>query len=118
MSVANFRADERGDSLENELRNSLRRDNNLRRAPESQGEAVSTGIEQTLERVADLSLTGIDELVIELQALRARLADEGERVRHAVAEYALLSQSSMQSTKVIAESLAYFKHAFDLRNQE
>jgi hypothetical protein len=53
--------------------------------------------------------------VADLQTVREHLAGEGERVQREVAEYALLSQSSMQSTKVIAESLAHFKNAIDLR---
>jgi hypothetical protein len=37
------------------------------------------------------------------------LHDEGARVQRELAEYAHLSQSAMQSTKIIAESLAQWK---------
>jgi len=39
------------------------------------------------------------------------LETEGERVQREIAEYAHLSQSSLQSTKIIAESLAQWKRA-------
>jgi hypothetical protein len=117
MSVAKIGAagEERGDALGSAVRNSVRRDGNLRGTLENESEVVATNIEATLQRVSSLSLTGIDSLVADLQTVREHLAGEGERVQREVAEYALLSQSSMQSTKVIAESLAHFKNAIDLR---
>jgi hypothetical protein len=47
----------------------------------------------------------IDNLIAELQALRDKLQSEGARVQQKVVDYATLSQSAMQSTKVISESL-------------
>jgi hypothetical protein len=115
MSVSKIGAAGEERALRSAIRNSLRRDGSLRGALESGSESVATDIEATLQRVSSLSLTGIDSLVQDLQTLRERLAEEGERIRREVAEYAFLSQSSMQSTKVIAESLAHFKTAVDLR---
>ena len=48
-------------------------------------------------------------LIAELQTLRALLQEEGARVQRNLAEYAHLSQSAMQSTKIIAESLAQWR---------
>jgi hypothetical protein len=45
----------------------------------------------------------IDNLIAELQALRDKLQSEGARVQQKVVDYATLSQSAMQSTKVISE---------------
>ena len=45
----------------------------------------------------------------ELHTLRELLQSEGARVQREITEYAHLSQSAMQSTKVIAESLAKWK---------
>ena len=55
----------------------------------------------------------IDRIVGELQALRELLGREGARVQREIAEYASLSESAMQSTKVIAEGLAQWKSAAD-----
>ena len=108
MNSANRAAAQRGD-LESDIGNSVHSDANLRRVHEIESEVVITNIEATLKRLSSLSLSEIDQLVANLEALRDHLADEGERVRREVAEYALLSQSSMQSAKVIGESLAQFK---------
>ena len=48
----------------------------------------------------------IDQLIAELQAMRTSLESEGARVQREIIEYAHLSQSAMQTTKVIAENLA------------
>jgi hypothetical protein len=109
--------EDRGDTLESDIRNSVRRDGqNLRHTPEGEREVVTTNIEMTLQRVSSLTLPGIDQLVTDLQNLREHLAGEGERVQREVAEYAFLSQSSTQSTKLLAESLAHFKDVLDLRS--
>jgi hypothetical protein len=115
MSVTKIGAAGEEGALRSAIRNSLHREGNLRGTLENESEVVATNIEATLQRVSSLSLTGIDSLLQDLQTLRKRLAGEGERIQHEVAEYAFLSQSSIQSTKVIAESLAHFKNAFDLR---
>ena len=48
----------------------------------------------------------IDRLIAELQILRDRLHNEGNRVQREIAEYARLSQSAMQSTKIISQRLS------------
>ena len=120
MSVARMgtAVPERGDALESDIRNSVHRDaKNGRPALANESEAVTTNLGATLERVSSLSLSGIDELVAELQTLRERLACEGERIQRELTEYAFLSQSSIQSTKVIAESLERFKHVLELTDR-
>jgi hypothetical protein len=53
----------------------------------------------------------IDKLIAELQTLRDYLQNEGQRVQQEVAEYAHMSQAATKSTKIIAESLAQWKHS-------
>ena len=55
----------------------------------------------------------IDGLISELQILRETLQEQGVRVQRNLAEYAHLSQSAMQSTKIIAESLAQLRQVGD-----
>jgi hypothetical protein len=66
-----------------------------------------------MRRVADSSLQDIDELIARLQRRREQLLDESERVQREVIEYAKLSQTTMQSTKIISESLAHFNKVPD-----
>ncbi|MEA2906048.1 MAG: hypothetical protein QOI12_3435 [Alphaproteobacteria bacterium] len=100
--------------VEGEIREFVRRDGaSLRRAPETDSELVAANISTLLQRVAGSSVQEIDRLIAELQTLRELLHDEGARVQREIAEYAHLSQSAMQSTKIIAESLATWKHQAD-----
>src|SRR5262245_37674685 len=97
-------------AVEGEIRDFVRRDGaNLRRQPESDSEIVASNISALLQRVAGTSVQEIDRLIAELQTLRELLHEEGARVQREIAEYANLSQSAMQSTKIIAESLGRWK---------
>src|SRR5258706_14683608 len=97
-------------AVEGEIRDFVRRDGpNLRRVPETDSELVANNITTLLQRVAGTSVQEIDRLIAELQTLRELLHEEGARVQREIAEYAHLSQSAMQSTKIIAESLGKWK---------
>jgi cell division septum initiation protein DivIVA len=87
----------------------------LRRAPDNESEVVANNLGAILQRVAGSSLQEIDRLVSELQSIRDLLETEGARVQREIAEYAHLSQSSIQSTKIIAESLAHWRNIADQR---
>ena len=100
--------------VEGEIREFVRRDGAvLRRAPDSDGELIANNIGALLQRVSGSSVHEIDRLITELQTLRELLESEGARVQREIAEYAHLSQSAMQSTKIIAESLAQWKSVGD-----
>ena len=91
---------------EGELREFVRRDGaSVRRTPETDGEPVANNIGTLFERVAGTSVQEIDDLIAGLRTLRSLLQDQGARVQRELAEYAHLSQSAMESTKIIAEGL-------------
>jgi hypothetical protein len=93
------------------VREVVRQDFAPRRRP---AEADLAGHVGTLMRqVAEASLREIDDLVIELRRRREELLSESARVQREVVEYAELSQSTMQSTKIITESLAYLSKVSD-----
>ena len=97
-------------AVEGEIREFVRRDvATLRRTPEADSEVVANNISTLLQRVAGSSVQEIDRLMTELHTLRELLQSEGARVQREISEYAHLSQSAMQSTKVISESLAKWK---------
>ena len=97
--------------VEGEIREFVRRDgSSLRRAPETDSEVVANNISTLLQRVAGTSVQEIDRLIAELQTLREMLQTEGARVQREITEDAHLSQSAMQSTKIIAESLGQWKN--------
>ena len=96
--------------VEGDIREFVRRDvATLRRPPENDSEIVASNIGSLLQRVAGTSVQEIDKLIAELQTLREMLQTEGARVQREIVEYATLSQSAMQSTKIIAESLTHWK---------
>jgi hypothetical protein len=100
----------RENGVEGEIREFVRRDGQaLRRAPETDSELVAHNISTLLQRVAGTSVQEVDRLIGELQQLRELLHQEGARVQREITEYAHLSQSAMQSTKIIAESLQHWK---------
>ena len=102
--------------LEDELRDSVRSEvATLRRVSDSESEVVAKSLGTMLDRAAGSSLQEIDRLVSELQSIRDLLETEGERVQRELADYAHLSQSSLQSTKIIAESLAHWKNVAEQR---
>jgi hypothetical protein len=102
--------------LEDDLRDSVRSEvATLRRVSDSESEVVAKSLGTMLDRVAGSSLQEIDRLVSELQSIRDLLETEGERVQRELADYAHLSQSSLQSTKIIAESLAHWKNVAEQR---
>jgi hypothetical protein len=110
---ANFDQDVEA-AVEAEICEFVRRDGaSLRRAPETDGELVANSVVTLLQRVAGTSVQDIDGLISELQILRETLQEQGARVERKLAEYAHLSQSAMQSTKIIAESLAQWRQVGD-----
>jgi hypothetical protein len=74
---------------------------------------ISGHVGTLVNRVAERSVQEIDELIFKLRQRREQLISETERVQREVIEYAALTQSTMESTKIISESLAQFNKAPD-----
>jgi hypothetical protein len=100
--------------VEGEIREYVRRDvASFRRTPEPAGETFVNNLNSIVQRVAGTSVAEIDLLIRELERLRARLQDEGQRVQREVVAYAQMSQAAMRSTKIIVESMAHLKDRSD-----
>jgi hypothetical protein len=97
--------------VQGQVRELVRRDFAPRRRPADSDLAGHVG--SLMERVAEASLQEIDDLIAELRRRREQLLGESARVQRAIIEYAQLSQSTMQSTKIITESLAYWNKVPD-----
>ena len=101
-------------AVEAEMREFLQPDGaSLRRTSETDSELLANSSATLVQRVAGTSVQEIDGVIAELQTLRAVLEQEAARVQRNLAEYAHLSQSAMQSTRIIAESLAQWKQVGD-----
>ena len=101
--------------VEGDIRELVRRDvAQLRKPqPESGSELGVNNLNSLIQRVSGTSVLEIEKLIAELQTLRDYLQNEGQRVQREITEYAHLSQSAMQSTKIIAESLSHWKKVPD-----
>ena len=101
-------------TVEAEMREFLQPDGaSLRRTSETDSELLANSSATLVQRVAGTSVQEIDGVIAELQTLRALLEEEAARVQRNLVEYAHLSQSAMQSTRIIAESLAQWKQVSD-----
>jgi hypothetical protein len=87
-------------------------------APIDQGaESTVNNVNSLIQRVAGSSLSEIENLISELDALREMLHAEGQRVQREISGYAQLSQAAMKSTRMIADNVSQWKRAADgLRN--
>ncbi len=79
--------------------------------PEPDRDVVEDSLGFLLRRVAGNSVETLDEVIVELKILRKTLQSEGARVEREVVEYATLTQAALQSTRIIAESLAHWRQA-------
>src|ERR1700743_2456932 len=80
-------------------------------------EATVNNVNSLIQRVAGTSLSEIENLVSELEALRELLHTEGQRVQREISGYAQLSQAAMKSTRMISDNVQQWKRAAEgLRN--
>ena len=86
-------------------------------------------VDSVMQQMASSPLQEIDDLIVVLQRRREKLLNESARVHRAVIEYAKLSQSTMQSARIITESLSHLnkvpapphkseRHVGDVSNEE
>jgi hypothetical protein len=96
------------DKIEAETNGNIRelRDNAaFHQAAGSDGEMTPSDLSTLLDRVAGTSAREIDSLIGELQLLRKKLQTDGSRIQRDITEYAALSQSVMQLTKIVSDSV-------------
>jgi hypothetical protein len=98
-------------NLGDEIRKFISRDTEMQRHPADDSEISTANINRLLQRVAGDSIQGIEIVIVELQTLRLRLTTETARVQREIADYAMLSQTAMQSTQIIAESTLALRNA-------
>ena len=100
---------------EGEIREFVRRDVVAGRQPNNDPQLEASNINSVLQRATANSVQEIDKLITELQVLRDMLDSEAARVQREIVQYSNLTQSALQSTKTIAESLEQWRKAPDPR---
>jgi hypothetical protein len=99
--------------LEAEIREFVSRDavTKFGRQPDNESELVASNINSVLQRATATSVHEIDKLIADLEASRDKLHSEATRVQREIVQYATFTQATLQSTKIIAESLMQWKQA-------
>ena len=72
----------------------------------SDGQTSADNLGVLVRRVSESSTQRIENLVGELQTLRAKLHTDGSRIQRDIEEYAVLNQQIMQLTTIIFESMS------------
>ena len=78
----------------------------LNRVPESDDERVANNISSLIQRVTGTSVEEVDRLIAELESLREMLQDKAVCIQREITEYAHLSRSTIETSKIIAAGLA------------
>jgi hypothetical protein len=91
--------------IEGNIRELVRDDAAFRQAENSDGEIAASSLTTLLGRVSGNSTYEVDNLIGELQILRKKLHADGNRIRRDIEQYAALSQSVMQLTKIVSDSM-------------
>jgi hypothetical protein len=84
---------------EGSIRN-LGQQSSAARQPEDSGKQIFALVSQ----LALTSTREIDRLIVDLKKLREKLKDEGNRIQTDIVEYASLSQSAVQLTKIVLDA--------------
>jgi dsDNA-specific endonuclease/ATPase MutS2 len=66
-----------------------------------------------LRQVSLQSTREVDRLIDDLRRLREKLEEQGNRVQRDIVEYASLSQSVVQLTKIVSEGMTHVKRVPD-----
>jgi hypothetical protein len=118
MNFAKSRGTSDGDKptdteIEGNIRELVRRDSTALRQPNGESEVAANSLSSLLRRVSGNSAREIDNLISELKTLRDKLQTDGTRVERDIIEYAALSQSVSQLTKIIADGVTQVKKVPD-----
>jgi hypothetical protein len=99
--------------VEGNIRELVRRDSTTFRHADGDSELAANSLSTLLRRVSGNSAREIDNLIGELRILRDKLQADSTRVERDIVEYAALSQSVIQLTKIIAEGVTHVKKVPD-----
>ena len=94
-----------GASLEDQIREFVHKDNPPMHGPMESSDSAVNGVCSLVHRVAGTTLGEIDNMIVELQQLRAFLVNEGERLQRELADYEKLIRVTLRSSRIITDIL-------------
>jgi len=95
--------------LEGKIHELVRRDSGAFGQTDRDSELATNNLSTLLRRVSENSTSEIDNLISELRILREKLQADGNRVEHEIVEYAALSQSVIEMTRIVTDSMMQVK---------
>ena len=100
-----------GAEIESEVRDFVRRDFTVarRRHVDTSVDSGVENIHSLIHRVAGVSIGEIERVIGELQAMRDRLREAGDRAQREITAYADVSHAAMASVQAIADNLSRWK---------
>ena len=86
---------------------------NAARRPDTAGEQATNDLSNLLREVSLHSTREVDRLIDDLKRLHEKLEMQGNRVHRDIVEYASLSQSVVQLTRIVSEGMMHVKRVPD-----
>jgi hypothetical protein len=102
--------------IEGSIRELVRRESTAIRHPGDISAQATDDLSSLVQRVSGQSTQEIDYLIDGLKSLRKKMDDDGHRVQREIVEYASLSQSVVQLTKIVSEGMTHVKKVPDAPN--
>jgi hypothetical protein len=91
--------------LEGSIRELVRRESSAIRQAADNSEQAARELASLVQRISGGSTRKVDHLINGLTNLRQKLDDEAMRIRSDIIEFASLSQSVMQLTKIVSDGV-------------
>ena len=91
--------------LEGSIRELVRRESSAVRQAGDNSEQAARELASLVQRISGGSTREVDHLINGLSNLRQKLDDEAVRIRSDIIEFASLSQSVMQLTKIVSDGV-------------
>lgn len=99
--------------IEGNIRELVRQQSGTIRHSDPAGEQATSELSSLLRQVSLQSTREVDRLIDDLKRLREKLEEQGDRVQRDIVEYASLSQSVVQLTKIVSEGMTHVKRVPD-----
>ncbi len=75
----------------------------------SEGEERNVELASMISQISFQSIQEIDHLISGLQGIRNKLDDDGDRIQREIGQYVSFSQSIVDLTKIVSESMTAIK---------
>jgi len=116
MSILKSRELTRGGKqaeIEGNIRELVRQQSGTIRHSDPAGDQATSELSNLMRQVSLQSTREVDRLIEDLRRLRENLEEQGNRVQRDIVEYASLSQSVVQLTKIVSEGMTHVKRVPD-----